>query len=87
MSLLRFIISLVFIFIGLTGCSAFDFAKDRLNSTDALCSPASAYNQGLEDGRRGLAMHSDYASICPSNNIAINNAYLDGYMSGMSNRQ
>ena len=80
------IILIVLIGFALSGCEAFDFSKNSFDINNATCTPAAAYNQGLQDGRRGLAVHGDFNTSCPSNQTVLNNAYRDGYNSGLSNR-
>ena len=76
------------LFIGaLTGCSTYDYLSGHLNSEDTLCSPSAAYHQGFQDGRRSLALLTNFANSCPSNSTALNSAYQNGYLAGQNSRQ
>lgn len=74
----------LFVSSSLMGCSETNYFTNRLNSQETLCTPAASYHQGFEDGRRALGMQSNFADTCPSNNIAIQSAYRDGYIAGQS---
>ncbi|HSW70537.1 MAG TPA: hypothetical protein VLH77_00985, partial [Gammaproteobacteria bacterium] len=51
------------------------------------CTPGAAYNTGLTNGlTRGQMPERDYASSCPTNNEALNSAYLKGFSEGMKSR-
>ena len=80
------LISVLFVSI-LTGCSTYNYLSGHLNSEDTLCSPSAAYHQGFQDGRRSLALLTNFANSCPSNSTALNSAYQNGYLAGQNSRQ
>ncbi len=51
------------------------------------CTTNAAYSTGVNDARNQHNMSTNYASICDSNNDAINTAYREGYQSVNSNNQ
>ncbi|MCD6055767.1 MAG: hypothetical protein K0R12_729 [Gammaproteobacteria bacterium] len=89
MSLIRcFCLIISFILIALlAGCSETSFLSQHFNPEKTLCTPAGAYQQGFEDGRRALGMRSNIADSCPSNNTAIQGSYRDGYIAGQNEQR
>jgi hypothetical protein len=77
-------IALLAVVSSLSGCAALEqMHQDWLKEN---CNPSSSYNQGLTDGLTPAQMPHSYASSCPANNAAINDAYLKGFTEGLKSR-
>ena len=63
----------------LSGCAELQAAL-----VEAECNPNAAYAEGVNDGKNGEDMNSDYASDCPRDD-GINVAYRRGYRFGLAN--
>ncbi len=50
---------------------------------EATCNTNAAYARGINDAKNHEDMQTNYASICPADIKAINNAYQDGYTTGL----
>jgi len=53
---------------------------------EQVCNTNAAYNVGVNDAINGRDMQTNYASICPKNKAAINEAYQNGYKYGLSTK-
>ena len=69
----------------LSGCATLE--EMRQEWIKQKCNPPAAYNQGMHDGLiPGALPQTNFASICPANNIAINRAYNRGFSEGLQSR-
>lgn len=70
--------------LSLSGCAALEqMHQDWLREN---CNPPAAYNRGMTDGLTPGRMPDSYAKSCPSNNAAINDAYMRGFTEGLRSR-
>lgn len=68
----------------LSGCAALEqMHQDWLREN---CNPSSSYKSGLTDGLTPARMPNSYASSCPANVAAIDEAYLKGFGEGLKSR-
>lgn len=79
-------LSLITLVIALTGCDSMHKLGQHVTNPNTVCTPSAAYGQGFQDGRRALAVHSDFAATCPTNNLTIDDAYRSGYLAGQASQ-
>jgi len=76
-----------FVAIGVS-CSSSPKGEPELPVADIGCNSDQAYSDGLEDGRSGRVVNSDYGYDCPPDQLTdIQNSYKRGYRDGQGEAQ
>lgn len=68
----------------LSGCAQLEAMQQEWIKEN--CNAPAAYNAGMRDGLRQGAEPYNFASSCPTNQVAINRAYNRGFSEGLSAR-
>lgn len=71
--------------INLSGCAALQQMHEQWVKEN--CNTSAAFNSGLADGLQpDTSPKRSYADSCPSNQQAINDAYINGFTQGLQKR-